>query len=156
MKAGQFSRGKEKTKKCNYYETIASFTLFDKSRGSQPFSCHVPLQHSDRWACTPTAFQQISMYPFRISTDEHVPINFLLQNILSWLFIDIFNNKHVMTFDNNINWYVYKFLEINSMQTHFYFLLITLNVPLQIGKCTPGWEPLDNRLGKVRHINPSV
>jgi len=34
------------------------------------------------------------------------------------------------------------------MQTYFYFLLITLNEPLQIGKCTPGgtctpgWEPL--------------
>jgi len=33
------------------------------SRGSQPFSCHVPLQHSDRSACTPSAFQQMHMYP---------------------------------------------------------------------------------------------
>jgi len=33
VKAGQFSRGKEKTKQCNYYETIASFTLFDKMLG---------------------------------------------------------------------------------------------------------------------------
>jgi len=33
---------------------------------------------------------------------------------------------------------MYKYLEINNMQTHFYFLLITSNVPLQIGKCTPG------------------
>jgi len=24
--------------------------------------------------CTPSAFQQISMYPFSISTDEHVPL----------------------------------------------------------------------------------
>jgi len=42
-------------------------------RGSQPFSCHVPLQHADRSACTPSAFQQISMYPFSISTDAHAP-----------------------------------------------------------------------------------
>ena len=34
------------------------------------------------------------------------------------------------------------------MQIYFYLLLPTLNVPLQIGKCTPGgtcapgWEPL--------------
>jgi len=28
--------------------------------------------------CTPTAFQQISMYPFRISKDEHVPLKFLM------------------------------------------------------------------------------
>jgi len=27
------------------------------------------------------------------------------------------------------------------MQIYFYLLLITLNVPLRIGKCTPGWEP---------------
>jgi len=30
VKAGQFSRGKEKTKQWNYYETITLFTLFDK------------------------------------------------------------------------------------------------------------------------------
>jgi len=33
---------------------------------------------------------------------------------------------------------MYKYLEINNMQTYFHFLLVTLNVPLQIGKCTPG------------------
>jgi len=33
---------------------------------------------------------------------------------------------------------MYKYMEINNMQTHFYFLLVTLNVPLHIGKCTPG------------------
>jgi len=33
VKAGQFSHGKEKTKQWNYYETIASFTLFDKTLG---------------------------------------------------------------------------------------------------------------------------
>ena len=41
-----------------------------------------------------------------------------------------------------------KYLEINHMQIYFALLLITLNVPLWIGKCTsgvtctPGWEPL--------------
>jgi len=28
------------------------------------------------------------------------------------------------------------------MQIYFALLLVTLNEPLQIGKCTPGWEPL--------------
>jgi len=31
-----------------------------------------------------------------------------------------------------------KYLEKNYMQIYFALLLITLNVPLQIGKCTPG------------------
>ena len=48
------------------------------AQGSQSLSYHVPLQHSDRWACTPTEFQQISMYPFRISTDDYVPLRFLM------------------------------------------------------------------------------
>jgi len=47
-------------------------------RGSQPFSGHVHLWHSDRWACTPSAFQKLSMYPFNISTDEHVPLKFVM------------------------------------------------------------------------------
>jgi len=38
----------------------SSFSVYHK--GSQPFSYHVPLQHSDKWACTPTAFQQVRMY----------------------------------------------------------------------------------------------
>jgi len=33
VKAGQFSRGKEITKQWNYYDTIASFTLFNKRLG---------------------------------------------------------------------------------------------------------------------------
>jgi len=33
VKAGQFSRGKEIMKQWNYYETIASFTLFNKRLG---------------------------------------------------------------------------------------------------------------------------
>jgi len=34
VKAGPFSRGKEITKQWNDYETIASFTLFDKRLGN--------------------------------------------------------------------------------------------------------------------------
>jgi len=43
---------------------------------------------------------------------------------------------------------MYKYLEIKDMQIHIALILLTLNVPLQIGKCTPrgtctpGWEPL--------------
>jgi len=51
-------------------------------RGSQPFSYHVPLQHSDRWACTPTTFQKVSICPFRISTDEDVPLKFLMTIVI--------------------------------------------------------------------------
>jgi len=36
----------------------------------------------------------LTIYPFNLSTDKHVPLNFLWENILSWLNIDIFNNKH--------------------------------------------------------------
>jgi len=32
-------------------------------KGSQPFSDHVPLQHSDRWPCTPSAVRQMNMCP---------------------------------------------------------------------------------------------
>ena len=115
--------------------------------------------------CTPSAFRQVSMYPFSISTDKYVPLQHfdrctctpkisyeschrLWQYILSWLFIDIFNNKHIMIFEKNRHWYMCKYLEINYMQMCFALLLITLNVPLRIGKCTPGgtctpsWEPL--------------
>jgi len=41
-----------------------------------------------------------------------------------------------------------KYLRKNYMQIYFALLLITLNVPLRIGKCipgdtcTPGWEPV--------------
>jgi len=55
------------------------------TRVSQPLSYQVPLQHSDRWACTPSAFQQISMYSFSISTDEHA----LLQNLMTKYFVII-------------------------------------------------------------------
>jgi len=43
---------------------------------------------------------------------------------------------------------MYKDLKISNIQIYFYLLLLTLNVPLQIGKCTPrgtctpGCEPL--------------
>ena len=56
------------------------------TRGSQRFSYHVPLQHSDKWACTPTAFQQIRMYPFRILTDEHVPLKLFMTKYFLMIF----------------------------------------------------------------------
>ena len=56
-----------------FYGQSRKSMFLSASKGSQPFSDNVPLQHSGRWACTPTVFQQIGMHPFRISTDEHVP-----------------------------------------------------------------------------------
>ena len=120
------------------------------TRGSQPFSYHVPLQHSDRWACTPTAFQQISTYPFSISTDAHVPLIFpmTIHFIMIIHRYCIFSNKHTTTFQKNFHWYMCKYLEMNYIQIYFALLLITLNVPLRIGKCIPEgtcipvWEPL--------------
>jgi len=35
-----------------------------------------------------------------------------------------------------------KYLEINHMQIYFALLLMTLNVPLRTGKCTPGGTPV--------------
>jgi len=55
--------------------------------GSQPFSDHVPLQH---W--------QMNMYAKK----------FLWQNILAWLIVDIFSNRHITAFENNIHWYMCK------------------------------------------------
>jgi len=72
------------------------------NQGFQPFSDHVPFQHSDRLACTPSAFRQMNMYPS----------NFLKQNILSWLITDIFNNRHATAFVNNIKWCMYKCINI--------------------------------------------
>jgi len=43
-----------------------AFNLDWLDRGSQPFSCHVPLQHSHRWAWNRSVCQKISMYPFSI------------------------------------------------------------------------------------------
>jgi len=43
---------------------------------------------------------------------------------------------------------MYKQFKMINLLTHFSLLLLTLNVPLQIGKCTPTgtctpvWEPL--------------
>ena len=65
------------------------------------------------------------------------PLNFLWQNILSWFMTDVFNNRHIMAFENNIHWYTYKYLEIKDMQIYFSLLLLTSNVPLRTGKCNP-------------------
>jgi len=67
----------------------------------------------------------LTMYPFSISTDERVPLKFLMTKKLSeiskstevsieLLYVRIFGNKYIFP----------------------------LNVPLRIGKCTSGWEPL--------------
>jgi len=42
------------------------------------------------------------------------------------------NNKHIMIFEKNINWYLCKYLEIKYMQIQFDLLEITLNVPLRM------------------------
>ena len=53
-----------------------------------------------------------------------------------------------MDFENNIHWCMCIYLEIKDMQIYISHLLITVNVVLRIGKCTPGgtctpgWEPL--------------
>jgi len=48
---------------------------------------------------------------------------------------NIFTNKHTLIFQNNIHWYMYKYFEMNNIWTLFSLLLLTLNVPLHIGKC---------------------
>ena len=74
------------------------------------------------WPCTPLAFRQSSMYPFCISTDEHVPLKFLMTNILAWLIIDIFNNRHTTAFENDIHWYLsnYRKSKIRNYIFRFY------------------------------------
>jgi len=94
---------------------------------SIPIDEHVPRQHFNRYVCIHSAFRQMHMYPE----------DFLWQHILSWLFIDIFHIKHIMIFEKIIQWYMCKYLEIKYMPIYFALLLITLNVPLRIGKCTP-------------------
>jgi len=85
------------------------------------------------------------MYPFSVLTDENVSLKFPKTR---YIIIDIFNNKHTINFGNNTQLCMYKNLEINNMFIHFSHLLLALNVPLRIGKCTPGgtctpgWEPL--------------
>jgi len=37
---------------------------------------------------------------------------------------------------------MYKHLEIDNKLIYFSLLLLTLNVPFQIGECTSGWEHL--------------
>ena len=61
--------------------------------------------------CTPSSFWQVNMFPY----------NLLWRNILSWLFADIFNNEHIMILENNIRWYMHKYLEINNCK--YIFLL---------------------------------
>ena len=43
----------------------------------------------------------LTMYPFNISTDEHVPLN-SLQNILSWLITALLKDKHWWTWCQHV------------------------------------------------------
>jgi len=53
--------------------------------------------------CTPSAIRQMSMYPFSILTDEHVPLKCHMTKYFV-MTIHRYNNKHIMFFLNNINW----------------------------------------------------
>ena len=48
----------------------------------------------------------LAIYPFSIPTDVYVPLNILMTNILSCVIINIFKNKHIIIFENNIHWYM--------------------------------------------------
>jgi len=64
--------------------------------------------------CTPSAFQQISMYPFSILTDEHEPLKSRMQKyfimivhrFLSWLFIYFYHDY------SYIHRYMYEYFKI--------------------------------------------
>jgi len=89
----------------------------------------------------------LTMYTFSFWTDVHVHATkyFIMTNH------SCINNKHILIFENNIHWFIYKYLEMNNIQIYLSLLLLILNVPLQIGNCkhrgacTPGWEPLNWR-----------
>jgi len=74
----------------HFEKTAFSGGRIFQCRGSQPFCDHVSLQHSERWACTPSAFQHISMYTFRMLTDENVPLRFPMTK-----YIIMFIHRHI-------------------------------------------------------------
>ena len=101
----------------------------------------------------------LTVYPFSISTDEHVPLNFLWRKSctkrqkIQWTFnrtlrfletinvdsvlslrVNIFNSKHIMIFENKIQYSLITviFGKKQHIKT-FLFPLLTLNVHLQIG-----------------------
>ena len=57
-----------------------SLSVISKSlaQGFPTFLWQCTLQHSNRWTHTPSAFRKMSMYPFSISTDKHVPLKCLM------------------------------------------------------------------------------
>jgi len=77
------------------------------------------------------------MYPVSISTDEHVPLKFLMRKRLSKI-----TKIHPLNF--SYIFYILQYLVICK----YNFLLLTLNVPLQLdkrtprGACTIGWGSL--------------
>jgi len=72
----------------------------------------------------------LTMYPFSILPDKHVPLKFLIIKRLSKISI---SNEFLIYFYN---------LEYLEIYIFFSLILLTLNVSLQIGKCTPSLEPL--------------
>ena len=55
----------------------------------------------------------------------------------------MFNNKYLIILKNTIHWHVYRYSKTKNMKIYFPFLLLTLNVPFQIGECMPrGKVPL--------------
>jgi len=71
------------------------------------------------------------MYPFSISTDEHVPLKFTLKKMSEVKSTEFWNYK------GRLRFYVSKLICCGC----------TINVPLQIGKCTPGLEQLGQQNG---------
>ena len=78
---------------------VSSPEVPNHSLAMNPFSIptdeHVPLHHFDRWTCTPT-----------ISYDK------IFCHDYSRIYLTISN---IMIFENNIRWYIYKYLEMNNM-----------------------------------------
>jgi len=100
--------------------------------------------------CTPSAFRQMSMYPFSISTDKHVPLQYFNRWTctpkISWFCHDFhryINNKHRMVSENNIHWYMWIFG--NKLYINIFFSSIV--------KCNPSdrqmypWGYMRPRLG---------
>jgi len=87
-----------------------------------------PGQSTSRFLIEGVSNLFLTMYPFSISTDEHVSLIFLIKKRLSkktkicWILMEPF---HIL-----------EYLEVTNTQMDFSILLITLNVPLRMSKCT--------------------
>ena len=137
----QKKRGKSMKVKCEFSTPVPP-----PARRINPAENLVIFNH---WSRSGVPNLSLTTYPFSIPTNEYVPLQHFDRRtytptisygkiFLSWLFTDIFNNKYIMTFANNIRCCMYKYLEVNNMEIHFSLLSPTSNIPLQIGKCTLG------------------